>query len=108
MFGRPGMDDRVEQVVDITQVCQEKQILLSNFVPFLATFSSIPSKGVFFLAIFSLILVYESVHFYISRPGRQSEHWAGGQGRRLASRSLLSSGFDLILQVLSLGRSYLI
>ena len=74
MFGRPGMDDRVEQVVDITQVCQEKQILLSNFVPFLATFSSIPSKGVFFLAIFSLILVYESVHFYISRPGRQSEH----------------------------------
>ena len=78
MFGRPGMDDRVEQVVDITQVCQEKQILLSNSVSFLATFSSIPSKGVFFSkllsTILSLILVYESVHFYISRPGRQSEH----------------------------------
>ena len=74
MFGRPRMDDRVEQVVDITQVCQEKQILLSNSVSFLATFSSIPSKGVFFSTILSLILVYESVHFYISRPGRQSEH----------------------------------
>ena len=74
MLGRPGMDDRVEQVVDITQVCQEKQILLSNSVSFLATFSSIPSKGVFFSTILSLILVYDSVQSYISRPGRQSEH----------------------------------
>ena len=28
VLGRPGMDDRVEQVVDITQVCLEKQTLL--------------------------------------------------------------------------------
>ena len=49
-----------------------------------------------FIDFLSLILVYDSVHYRISWSGRQSEHWAGGQGWRLASRSLLSSGFYLI------------
>ena len=78
MFGRPGMDDRVEQVVDITQVCLEKQTL-RNIVSFLAIFPShFPQKEQFlfkaFIDFLSLILVYDSVHYRISRPGRQSEH----------------------------------
>ena len=64
------MDDRVEQVVDITQVCLEKQTL-RNIVSFLAIFPShFPQKEQFlfkaFIDFLSLILVYMTRSIIVS------------------------------------------
>ena len=106
------MDDRVEQVVDITQVCLEKQTL-RNIVSFLAIFPSFSSKGAISCQSFYWLFIVDSciwlgpLSYLLIRATKWTLSWRTGSASRI-SQFLILRFWSHILQVLSSGRSYLI